>query len=42
LILNFELREILLREGATDAEVVQEARKCLQAGGLMRIAEKTG
>ena len=38
-----KLREILLREGAPDAEIVQEARKCLLAGGgeLMRIAEKS-
>ena len=36
-----KLREILLREGAADAEIVQEARKCLLAGGgeLLRIAE---
>jgi pyruvate-formate lyase len=39
-----KLREILLREGAPEAEILQEARKCLLAGGgeLMRIAEKSG
>ncbi|HUS34282.1 MAG TPA: hypothetical protein VM680_02910 [Verrucomicrobiae bacterium] len=39
-----KLREILLREGAPDAEIVQEARKCLLTGGgeLMRIAEHSG
>jgi hypothetical protein len=38
-----KLREILLREGAPDAEILQEARKCLLVGGgeLMRIAEKS-
>lgn len=37
-----KLREILLREGAPDAEIVQEARKCLLAGGggLMRMSEE--
>ena len=36
-----KLREILLREGAPDAEILREARKCLLAGGgeLMRISE---
>jgi hypothetical protein len=39
-----KLREILLREGVPDAEIVHEARECLLAGGgeLMRIAETTG
>jgi hypothetical protein len=36
-----KLREILLREGATEAEIVKEARKCLLAGGgeLLRSLE---
>jgi hypothetical protein len=36
-----KLREILLREGAPEAEILQEARKCLMAEGgeLMRVSE---